>query len=203
MFINIVRPSNQPGKGCYWMLDVRMGEGNKRDRKRRDPSGDRAWGDDDEYSETSDAPSENYGPYAAGTPTVMRDPGYVNPGAYAAAPRDAMQYNPSFMAQADTTMFAPSAPGAYAFGMETTSSSPAHDSAYALSPTTFPEQSPWAGLGTNGVPGIVPYAGSNESAHRVPGRQHAHEPYHSTPVCWEGGAGVAVADAWRHGPGQY
>ncbi len=96
---------------------------------------------------------------------VMRDsqrqPGYVDPGVYAAAPRNAMQYDPSFIAQAGATMFAPSAPDAYGFGMEPTSSSPTHDSAYVLSPTTFSDQSPWASLGTNGAPGTVPYIGSN------------------------------------------
>ncbi len=212
MFISIARPSNHPGKGCYWTLDVLMGEGNKRDRKRRDPRSDHAWRDDDEYSEVSDAPSENYGAYAGGPPMVMRDPqrqpGYVNPGVYSAAPRDAMQYDPSFMAQADAAMFTPSAPDAYGFGMGPTSSSPAQDSAYVLSPTTFPDQSPWASLDTNGASGMVSYTGPNASAHRrniggVPTRQHAHEPYHTTPVGWEGGAGVAVADAWRHGPGRY
>ncbi len=214
MFISIARPPNHPGKGCYWKLDVRMGEGNKRDRKRRDPRVDHAWRDDDEFSEASDAPSEICGgTYVAGAPMVMRDsqrqPGYVDPGVYAAAPRNAMQYDPSFIAQAGATMFAPSAPDAYGFGMEPTSSSPTHDSAYVLSPTTFSDQSPWASLGTNGAPGTVPYIGSNgSSAHRrnigsVPARQHAQEPYNPTPVGWEGGAGVGVADAWRHGPGRY
>ncbi len=57
--------------------------------------------------------------------------------------------------------------------------------------------------------GMVPCIGSNgSSAHQhniksVPAQQHSHEPYHSTPVDWEGGAGVGVSDAWCHGPGQY
>ncbi len=44
-------PSHHPGKASYWTLDVRMGEGNKRDPKRQDPKGDQAWGYEDDYSE--------------------------------------------------------------------------------------------------------------------------------------------------------
>lgn len=38
IFVRVERPANEPGKGHYWAIDFRQGEGNKRDRKRRDPS---------------------------------------------------------------------------------------------------------------------------------------------------------------------
>ncbi len=53
MFIRKERASN-PGKGYYWVLNVRMGEGNKRDCKRSDPRSDPPWRDDDDYSKASD-----------------------------------------------------------------------------------------------------------------------------------------------------
>ena len=63
MFISIARPWNHPGKGCYWGLNVRMGEGNKRDCKRRDPRVDGRTDDDEtEFYEVSYTPSENYVP---------------------------------------------------------------------------------------------------------------------------------------------
>ncbi|KAF8877832.1 hypothetical protein CPB84DRAFT_1688567, partial [Gymnopilus junonius] len=34
IFVHQERPVSHPGKGHYWMLDYRQGEGNKRDRKR-------------------------------------------------------------------------------------------------------------------------------------------------------------------------
>ncbi len=38
IFVRVERPVNEPGKGHYWALNFRQGEGNKRDRKRKDPS---------------------------------------------------------------------------------------------------------------------------------------------------------------------
>lgn len=144
MFVSTPRPSNHPGKGCYWTLDISKGEGNKRDDARG------AWEDDDD-SGLSDAPSESRGAYVA----VQRWPGYVDAGVYAAAPRGATQYNPVLMAQADATMFAPAAPSAYEFGMGTTLSSPAQDPAYVQGLTeTFSGQEQWT----------MPYCGTNGSA---------------------------------------
>jgi hypothetical protein len=34
----IERPPNVPGSGHYWAIDIRNGEGNRRERKRKDPS---------------------------------------------------------------------------------------------------------------------------------------------------------------------
>ncbi len=159
MFISIPRRSNHPGKGVYWTLDVRMREGNKRDYKRRDRRGDRdhAWRDDDKSSKVSSATLVDYGAYAARPPMHIRDTlrqsKYVDPEIYGAAPCGDMQYS---LAQA--------APGAYAFGMGT-SSSPTQDSAYPLSPTKSPDQSRWATLDANGPLGMVPYTGTNASAH--------------------------------------
>ena len=193
MFIGTARPLSHPGKGCYWTLDVRMGEGNKRDRKRRDPREDQVWRNEDDYSEVPDRQPENRDVFAAsGPPTAMRDvqrqPEYVDPGVYAAASRGATQYIPAFMAQAD---------GAHGLGMGTgtTSPPPAQYSAYMLTPTTLSEQSRWA---------TVPYTNADGPAHPrnagdVPGRQHAREPYHQTPVDWECEVGIGFTDAWRAG----
>jgi hypothetical protein len=38
IFVRVERPVNEPGKGHYWAVNFRQGEGNKRDRKRKDPS---------------------------------------------------------------------------------------------------------------------------------------------------------------------
>ena len=38
IFSRVERPPNVPGSGHYWAIDIRNGEGNKRDRKRKDPS---------------------------------------------------------------------------------------------------------------------------------------------------------------------
>ena len=38
MFVRVERPPNVPGSGHNWAIDIRNGEGNKRDRKRKDTS---------------------------------------------------------------------------------------------------------------------------------------------------------------------
>jgi hypothetical protein len=59
MFVRLERPANVPGSGHYWAIDIRNGEGNKRDRKRKDPSSrgssSRSRSDEeDEFSEDVD-----------------------------------------------------------------------------------------------------------------------------------------------------
>jgi len=53
--VRVERPANEPGKGHYWAIDIRQGEGNKRDRKRKEvssrPSSSRSRSDEDDLSE--------------------------------------------------------------------------------------------------------------------------------------------------------
>ncbi|KAF9532693.1 hypothetical protein CPB83DRAFT_807158 [Crepidotus variabilis] len=57
IFVRVERPTSDPGKGHYWAVDIRQGEGNKRDRKRKDTSGRASTSrseDDEEFSEETE-----------------------------------------------------------------------------------------------------------------------------------------------------
>jgi hypothetical protein len=59
MFVREERPQSDPGKGFYWTLNVALGEGNKRDGKRK-----RDRQDIDDSSSRSDVELEQANPQA-------------------------------------------------------------------------------------------------------------------------------------------
>ena len=186
MFIRMERPVSHPGKGYYWKLNVRMGEGNKRDRKRKDPKADRGLKEEEDDYELSDASSENLAAHMGSPSTSMRGmprrPVHVDTRMYPAAPQGPMSFGPGFMPQVNPNpMFAQAAAGVY--GMGSGMPSPSQDQAYAMGPMAFPGPAPWEMQDPSRAPGPAAYPGMDGSAHRrmtggMPVRQHhAHGPY--------------------------
>ncbi len=164
MFIRMERPVSHPGKGSYWKLNIRMGEGNKRDRKHKDPKADpkadHSLKEDEDEFELSDASSESL----AAANMALRGP---------------MSFGPGFMPQANP-MFAQTAAGVY--GMGSGMPSPPQDPACATGPLPFSGHTSWEMTqDPTRETGPVAYPGMDGSAHRrrgMPVRQHhAHRPY--------------------------
>ena len=186
MFIRMERPVSHPGKGYYWKLNVRMGEGNKRDRKRKDPKADRGLKEEEDDYELSDASSENLAAHMGSPSTSMRGmprrPVHVDTRMYPAAPQGPMSFGLGFMPQANP-MFAHAVAGVYGMGSGIPLPSPSQDPVYTMGPVAFPGHAPWEMQDPSRAPRPTVYPGIDGSVHRrmtgqMPVRHHqAHGSY--------------------------
>ncbi len=182
MFIPMERPVSHPGKGYHWKLNIRMGEGNKLDRKRRDPKADRGLREEEDDYEFSDASSETAAP-STSMRGMQRRPVHVDSRMYPPPPQRPMSFGPGLMPQANP-MFTQAAAGPYGGPYLTGSGilSPSQVPTYAMGPMAFPGHAPWEMQDPASAPEPAAYPDKDGSAHwrttgEMPAQQHhAHEP---------------------------
>ncbi len=190
MFIRMERPVSHPGKGYYWKLNIRMGEGNKRDRKRKDPKADRGMKEEEDEYELSDTSSESLAAAHMASPSpsmrgMQRRPVHVDTRMYPSVPQGPMSFGPGFMHMPQAhPMFAQAPPAAAGvYGMGSGMPSPSQDPAYAMGPMAYLGHASWEMQDPARASGPTAYPGMDGSAHRrmtggMPVRQHhAHGPY--------------------------